>query len=411
MQRLYYLFLFVRVPLASFLSWQQLFESCFDEENLQKNGPPRDAELTLTALDDFRHVQLTFLVNGKSDGKECEIRWRETDPRFPLGKIVSTYRDSGQPLPRNDDYYASRDISIYIYDDFPRWELHRFYTDGLISGKLLRSFIVQGMTEHGHRVDNPSIQLELHDHSVARELYWLQKHTGKTYYQDVWNLEYTCLSCLDDETLTRLREVSKTAHDAPADIAFRDTTFEPILPKEEGNEDFEFFGQFIQELLKYTASKDSELLRSMTIGNVLDEFIPQWQSSDKYGKAMQQALAQNTFMYFFRAHPDWSLLAMQVLSGYDYLCKSMQGIPRDLMPHDMSLKYFPKYASEVERITFGESSSQSPKQAVANASGVNSFVITNFITGFLALSFLLISLLTSNMYCFQQPENSEYSEI
>ena len=52
----------------------------------------RDAEFTLTAVDDFRHVQLTFVVNGKADGKECELRWRETDPRFPLGKIISTYR-------------------------------------------------------------------------------------------------------------------------------------------------------------------------------------------------------------------------------------------------------------------------------------------------------------------------------
>merc|ERR1719433_806652 len=85
-------------------------------------------------------------------------------------------------------------IDIYHKGFFPHWELTSLYPANLVSGKFIRSFIAQGIAIHSNMLGGRKIELLLNDNSDAREMYWLEKQTGKTYYEAVWNLEYNCMN-------------------------------------------------------------------------------------------------------------------------------------------------------------------------------------------------------------------------
>merc|ERR550517_1129912 len=78
----------------------------------------------------------------------------------------------------------------------------------------------------------------------------------------------------------------------------------------------------------------------MTIRQVLNEFIPLWLHDERYTQFDIQLLAQNTFMYFFRNHPNFTdFLAGQVLTGYDQACSSMTGFPGDPEIADITFEF------------------------------------------------------------------------
>merc|ERR1740123_991776 len=88
-----------------------------------------------------------------------------------------------------------------------------------------------------------------------------------------------------------------------------------------------FCEEFKYELQAYIQSTDPTRFSRMTVRDALNEFIPRWRNNAGYTAAQIQSIAQNTFMYFFRHHPEFHLLAMQVLNGYDQSCSSMTGYP------------------------------------------------------------------------------------
>merc|ERR1712150_134727 len=95
---------------------------------------------------------------------------------------------------------------------------------------------------------------------------------------------------------------------------------------------------FLQFLEHYVSEKESTDIWNMSIRDVLNEFVPLWRGFH-FGDTMQRKLAQNTFTYLLRHHPDWEFLAKQVLSGHDEDCRAMTGFPIDLTPHELEYSY------------------------------------------------------------------------
>ena len=73
----------------------------------------------------------------------------------------------------------------------------------------------------------------------------------------------------------------------------------------------------------------------MCLRQVLDSFLPFW--VPRYNETMGQILAQNTFLYFFRHHPEFEKLARQVLTNQ--IADFMTGDPIDRSPFDFDFTY------------------------------------------------------------------------
>merc|ERR1719350_1474211 len=171
-----------------------LFDDCFNNSTIAKKGPPDKNLFIVAGVDDFRNVELTFEVSGAERSLHCSLSW-QTNQYNPHGSIKSTRRDNNEPVELKDDVPALLGVFMNVYrGSRARWTLTGLYPGGLVSGRFIRSFIVQGLSELQTSLNVENIPLTLFDHSSNRELYWLENASGKTYYEGEWNLRYDCLA-------------------------------------------------------------------------------------------------------------------------------------------------------------------------------------------------------------------------
>lgn len=328
---------------------QEVIRSCFDPNFIAMNGPPNNAEFTLSAADGFRDVTLTFLVNGDPLGRMCKLDWDNW--LVPCGKIVSTDRRSGQPVEKRAiavpplldfehggeslaDHVTGISIEIYSNLDNPHWELTSFHPNNLVSETFIKSFIARGLKAHTEIINSP-VYLRLIDSSPVRELYWLRSFSGRTYYGAQWDLEYECImSRMNVHQRQWYYHYTRASFNENALSALRDQTFDP-LPNAWSYQSplFEFSDIFKEILQKWFTTPNADDPRSiwsrleeMTVKNALVEFLKLWRGQGKYTPQQQVTIARDTFVYFFRRHQHFDLMARQVLSGYDDSCWTMVGV-------------------------------------------------------------------------------------
>jgi len=325
---------------------ERLLQSCFDKKTIAEQGSVTRRLFTIKGRDDFRYVELTFQVTGDIFGRHCSLEWDASGiAELNSGKLISVYHATGEPVKPTTSHPANEfvAIGIDIYNfPVPHWELGCLYPNGLVSGKFIKSFIVKAMSIHRKMLPEIPLQFMLSDQSQIREIYWLEKGRGKTYYQRVWNLEYECLKERYGTGLNDFLLKSAMADLAPAHIALRDQNFEPIpLPQARHEFDVLFFSKrFIRELQEWNATKTEQQIANMNIRQALNDFIPRWKRpGNGLSESMKASLAKNTFIYFFRNHPDWDALARQVLLNYDSSCIYMAGMPVDSRPMPMTFSY------------------------------------------------------------------------
>jgi len=340
---------------AGFDGVSELLKSCFDSTLLEFVGPPKNAQFTIKARDEFRDVELIMIVTGDSLGNRCKLEWDGW--LVPCGKCKSVNHETGQPVPVLATHMGPltfaatlvqhmAGITIEIYGgENPHWELTTYSPNNLMSDNFMKSFIAQGLAIHSKILGGKRVFLRLSDLSPSRELYWLEKQTGRTYFEDVWNLEYECLIArMDAKTRKSFYERSRVSYQATAMLALSDATFGPIKNAWSWEHPVsDFSAQFKLEIQTWLRKKgypeDTAGLASMNLVVALGDFIPQWRENPAYSQLQQVKLAQNTFMFFFRHHPNFDILARQVLYGYDDTCIFMTGIPRDDLPYKFEFEY------------------------------------------------------------------------
>lgn len=347
---------------------QQLIIWCFDPKILQHYGPPKGDIFTVKAVESDREVLIEFSVNGDDDGSGCllEMNAHEIGDLPLIGAINSLTLADSQPVLRRDPN-AITCIRIYIYavnrgvEESPYWDLTNLCPNGLVSGEFIRSFIVQGIRQHSSLL-HVDIPLTLSDQSNIRELYWLTKGVGRTYYEDQWNMEYDYFSCVEPEEKAAFSQMSRKADSRPASVAFTDYNFHPITA---AGEIFEFCYIFKLELNNWRKTQDEAVINTWTIRQVLDSFLPFW--VPRYNETMGQILAQNTFLYFFRHHPEFEKLARQVLTNQ--IADFMTGDPIDRSPFDFDFTYTKVSSPLKKRRTDPLHSDQSEGSSSSNEPG------------------------------------------
>jgi len=319
---------------------EEFLRNCVRGEFRSPAEPLDDVSFTLKGKDDFRSVDLTFKIEaGSPFGPSCTLIW---DDWFQMmGNMRSHISMTGTETERGmymDGIYGNNvqrleeptEIKIDIYQKPTwHWELVTLYPSNLVSARFIRKFIVQGMKMHSEIVGQP-VFLRLQDMSSIRELYWLEKSEGKTYFQAVWNLEYECiLSRMDHEQKAAFEAHARDKmHSSIAAGALRDTSFDSIKrPQTMTDPLFHFADIFQEELSRWLQTKSEFEKKTLTIREALDDFIPMWKT-EKYTENQHQILAQNTFMYFFRHDQEFQALATLVVQGFDDTCHVMRGVPK-----------------------------------------------------------------------------------
>jgi len=328
---------------------ERLLQSCFDKKIIAEQGPVRRS-FTIKGKDNFRYVELTLQVTGDIFGRHCALEWDASGiVELNSGKLISIYQATGEPVKPTTSKSEFVAIGIDIFNfPVPHWELSCLYPNGLVSGKFIKSFIVKAMNVHRKMLPEIPLQFMLSDQSQNREMYWLEKGRGKTYYQGVWNVEYECLKEKYGTRLSDFLLKSAMADLAPAHIALSDKNLEPIpLPNAKHQYDVLFFSKrFIRELQEWNATKTQHQIMNMNIRQALNDFMPRWKRPEsELSESMKVALAKNTFTYFFRNHPDWDALARQVLLNFDSSCIYMTGAPLDPNPIPMTFSFTSPFAT------------------------------------------------------------------
>lgn len=326
------------------IGFQRLIRTCFG------TVIPHQDMFKVSGFDLGRTVSLIFEVT-RSRNHCCNLDFGIRDIKAPGGSELKVPQVKGSISSINvihrefiqlrSNMRATR-VEIEICNDLaPYWRLVHFHPNGLFSGKFIRSFIVQGMNamniiNQGEEHRRASPYLTLDDTSNIREFYWLEK--GITYYQS-WGLHYDCLAHMGKMALSTFLQNARTAASAKAAAAFADETFNPISALYEDHEPFMFHSLFIQLIRPYIAQKSPQQRQTLQIRHALDEFL-QFIKVQQYDPDTVGALAQNTFMYFFRHHPLWPQLARLVLEGFDPNCDEMKGYPTDPQPFSLEFEYF-----------------------------------------------------------------------
>jgi len=335
----------------------QMLNDCFDIETLKKNGVPRNAEFGISGKDDFRNVNITFTLDSQQSLTMCKLEWTETFSKmYGRGKIISTRLDNGQPVENNmlsKRYYAEdlTGVEILIHGEYPySWKVGILYPNNLVSGRFIRAFMNEGIKAHTdsltrlEKFRGDKVSIILSDTSTIRELYWLEKGHGKTYYQKVWELEYTCLV---EDYSTRLeayyQRIQTLDKITPAHHVLLHADWSYLQNAQQENIVFE--KEFIREVTRWNATKTFAEIHSMTIRQAIDGLLPGLKrvtATDEYN--FRQVLFQNLVVFFFRKDPDWDIIARQVIYGFDDDCTQMYGFPPDEeSPTDFTFTYTPKF--------------------------------------------------------------------
>jgi len=330
-------------------AFKQIFNDCFNDTILAMKGPPSKNSFRVRSVDDFRFVDITFEVSGAERSLHCSMDW--ANGLIPKGKINSVHRETNGAIPSPYDVPSIDGIHMNIYrGNRARWNLVGLYPCNLVSGKFVRSLISQGLAELRRFLKLDYIPLVLFDHSTNREMYWLEKGKGLTYYEGVWNLEYECLIKLGEERYSEFRQISAQADKMLISQMFPHDSF-----GEFGDPTFHFDNLFKRWVFDYMGRIEQGNITNMTIREVLDEFLPLWRNANNYGEQTVRQLARNTFVYFFKNHLQFDMLCMQVLSGAYDDCRRMSGVPIDSTPYDFEFSY---EARQTEQVGIDLSSNQ-----------------------------------------------------
>jgi len=322
---------------------QELMLACFDSAN------PRviqNATFVVRGIDGYRDVRLTLDVGITSAKDSCRLEWVVADPYtgHPKGDIESFTVSERDPVHTLYDSLTGQFptgivINIWLETTIGGYylQLEQFHPNNLVSGKFVRSIVWNICDAFGALFDRDLMTIIWDDYSSNRELYWLKKGTGLTYFEGEWDLEYECILDVEPPEREEMLRISREAQTFPATMAlFRNEFptfpgFQPILGIDYGNQNqriFTFDQRFIGQMMIYRAEKEEDW-STMTIKDVLQEFIPRWEdASELYSYREMTKLAENTFMYFFQNHPNFTILASHVLFGYDENCASMRGFPQ-----------------------------------------------------------------------------------
>jgi len=293
---------------------------------INAHGPPIDDKFVIKGDDMFRVVEIGFSVNGFIDRSRCDLYMRESSSNAKE-YIQSVRRDNGDVI--GGEYVHQKAVlSISIaYDGC--WEVNDMYLNKLVSMDFVKSFLVQGMRAHQEFNPNINTRLRTMDRTNERELYWLERRTGRTYLQGEWDLEYDWLLDFNIDDYHIFHHKILHSFDMPAMNAIYDSSFDPPL---HFHGTFLPFGDTFQEELRaYNATKTQEELDNMTVGMIIDEFVPRWSQNSRYDTMSKQLLAQNTVVYFFRHYEHAEDVFDLVLNEYSpspYV-NLMTGSPRD----------------------------------------------------------------------------------
>jgi len=307
---------------------EELLEACFNQEFETR----QKAAFLVEAIDfEDRDVRLEFEVSIDPQQHSCLLEWSGGAPK--KGNIQSTDVKSGNrtvPL----DINALMELRILIFED--HIELISLHPNGLFSGRFVKGLFCAIRDACQTVNGNTLMTLIRDDCSNNRELYWLVQGTGRTYFEGAWDVEYSCLlsEYSGSPSLTEFLQMSMDAQLLPARTAIFQNEFpywpgyQP-LPGLQHPDMFKFDQRFIGSLELYKETKSPEDLERMTIRDVLKEFMPTFLNNPEYSVHHITYLSQNTFIYFFRNHPNFTSLARQVLVGYDHACGTLVGYPHN----------------------------------------------------------------------------------
>jgi len=321
-----------------------LLYSCFDADTIKDDGPLDHGQFIVSGIDDDKDVTIRFDVTGIS-GLQCTLHWAEEESES-IGSIQSVNVSNRMPIqPSWTGMPTEIKLKMSIVSSNEFIQIESLNPNGLTSGKFIRA-VVFSLSDAFYEIFGESLVTLLEtDYSLNRELFWLVRAEGGTYFELEWGLEYECFLDLDYEVRMQMLEISAQAQNLPATMAFLPElqVYSPIEGKnrdEHDHDSFRFDHRFIEHLEIYKISKDQGAFETMTIRQVLKEFIPLWLHDERYTPLDVQLLAQNTFMYFFRNHPNFTdFLAAQVLTRFDTACNSMTGFPGDPEIADITFEF------------------------------------------------------------------------
>jgi len=290
-----------------------------------------------------RFVDLSFSLSDRSGLSKCDLYIMATGKgpgRLQTLKILN----QPEPPPVKKSFLQSLwekmnnkrepykgtpyiHISVYVGDEDPHWELTSLMPSGHVSGMFFKSFVAQGIAIHS-RMAGKKIELRLNDQSSIRQQYWLVKKSGKTYYQAKWNLEYTCYTFEGPTMPDAYLQAIQIAFASSPQPAFADMNFNPVIVDDGTGftEQWEFNPKFIFTLKMWIMKNKMNIPKMNTIKEALDKWIPYY-TNRMFGLPELQVYATNTFLFFFRHHEDFSMLAQQALGLAR--CKFMRGVPID----------------------------------------------------------------------------------
>jgi len=322
------------------------FRNCFSS-----TSRPQNDLLTISGQDGHRYVQLTFQIHSPVDIACCILEWgvrgrpSEEPPILDLiGGITSLRMTDFSLTPLDNPEDRHRGVKIKVCGgQNPRWSLENMNTNNLVSLRFIQSFIAKAMVMEDlfYEAFTPpneplrSTFLFIEDESYSRELHWLER--GKTYFQS-WGLEYDCVLQMPPEQRNNLAIIIEQAFQMTTEQAFADDVFEPLTSPYNTQKTYIYHPEFKEAITAYNSSRTLEQQRSMTIKDALDQFIRGWKSADLI-EEVREYFPVNTFMFFFRHHPRFDLLARIVIHEYDPWCEKLHGVPNDPVPFHYHYSY------------------------------------------------------------------------
>lgn len=347
-----------------------LLDDCFDGRPIQPDmDDSSEASFMVHAMDGEKEVTISFDVSKSDDGLACHLEWvRSNDSAQAKGYMISVTLPGNSPVAPIYDgsSYMPTEIKISIFkneDESFRFDyimLKSLHPNGLISLRFMKEFLIILDNEYENKFDNECLYIVHDDSSNIRELYWLTKKEGMTYFQQEWNLQYDCILSLNAMDMSSMElnamefpaslaimNMSLNAMELPASLALSRNEFptfvgyQPVPQAPSKQSVFHFDVRFIGTLELYRSEHSPEYFQTKTIRNVLAEFIPRWTVGP--GQLFTQAditmMARNTFVYFFRNHPNFTTLARIVLHGYDSRCGSMTGQPEYITTREFDFHF------------------------------------------------------------------------
>jgi len=347
---------------SSYSGLQKMLMYCFDPEMVRRHGAQKNGIFTVKTIDDFRDVMISFEVTSHAPGESCTLKWLVgVEPTYNRGSYRSVRVGTNeriQPLypfqDINSIQTAAKQTSLptgieiaLVGGEEPHISLEDMHPNNQASGKMIRSLVVQ-ITDAYETMFQKKMYTSLEDSSLIRELYWLE-HRGKTYYESVWNLEYTCLKeALGEHGLSDFHEsVSQLFDQETCRTAFnsnQNLIFQPEPTLDNTSPEFVFGLAFQGKIFHYRISKVPNTVYDLTLRQALEEFISRWKNEPNYSVLNKRFMAQRTLIYFFRDKGWWPYIARQALSGYAEDCKDMKGYPKDLSPRQFEFSYTPRIA-------------------------------------------------------------------